>query len=100
MDSDIALTATLQGRRLVVRTRGDAARIRIRSDRNTPITNLTDTSPFAPKRPHDAETAMAVSDEQIWFPVVDVTLVRGMTGRVKLDGAARYAINGMFHKEM
>jgi hypothetical protein len=100
MGSDIALTATLEGRRLVVRVRGAAARFRIRSDRNTPITNLTDTSPYAPKRPGNAETAMAISDEQIWFPVVDLALTPTMTGWVKLDGAGRYAVNGMFHKDI
>lgn len=75
-------------------------KIWITSDRNNVISSIRDVSPFNP----DPETQLgrdAPYDRNVWYPVVDVALTRGMEGIASVAGAEKgsYILNGPFYHE-
>lgn len=74
----------------------------LRSDRNSAITRLSETSPFQPRDSPPVRPASA--DRELWFPAVDIALEAGMRGElafaVTADSPARgrWMVNGMYRE--
>lgn len=72
----------------------------IRSDRNSPISRLSDISDCDPEG--EEKKKSLPSETELWFPVVDIELEAGMKAIARFDHGQKgmCSVNGLFNKKL